>query len=46
MVIDFKNRGAQLPDMMKYLDSLTPDNFNIFHFSKSMLAAQRTEDNK
>lgn len=46
MVIDFKNRGALLPNMMKYLDSLTPDNFNIFHFSKSMLAAQRTEDNK
>lgn len=43
MVLDFKTRGALPPNMMKYLDSLTPNDFNIFHFSKSVLDEQRPE---
>lgn len=43
MVLDFKNRGALPPNMMKYLDSLTPDDFNVFHISRSILDEQRSE---
>lgn len=46
MVLDFKNRGALPPNMMKYLDSLTPDDFNVFHFSKSVLDEQRSEEER
>lgn len=44
MVLDFKKRGAMPPNIMKYLDSLTPDDFNIFHYSKSVLDEQRPEE--
>lgn len=44
MVTDFKNRGALLPNAMKHLDSLTPEKFNIFHFSKSILENQRSAE--
>lgn len=41
MIKDFKNRGALSPNTIKYLDSLTPEEFNLFHYSRSMLDQQR-----